>query len=104
MTACHICVAYYDQLKYEYYIQNLTPKKYLEKSIKDKPNDNGPNLKLKRYYSLSKVKWQIQHGTMQFTAAHMNSVLVEMCHLFQQKYTYVVSLSLTGLCAPQAYS
>ena len=44
----------------------------------DQPNNNGPNLKLKRYYGISKVKWQRQHGTMKFTAAQMNSVLVEM--------------------------
>ena len=54
-------------------------------STNDQPNDNGPNLKLKRYYGIAKVKWQRQHGTMKFTAAHMNSVLVEMWHLFQQK-------------------
>ena len=47
-------------------------------SKNDQPNDNGPNLKLKRNYSLEKVKWQRQNGTMKFTAAHMNYVLVEM--------------------------
>ena len=47
-------------------------------STNDQPNDNGPNLKLKRYYGIAKVKWQRQHGTMKFTPAHMNSVLVEM--------------------------
>ena len=40
------------------------------------PNDNGPNLKLKIYYGIEKVKWKIQHGTMKFTPAHINSVLV----------------------------
>ena len=45
-------------------------------STNDQPNDNGPNLKLKRYYGIAKVKWQRQHGTMKFTAAHMNSVIV----------------------------
>ena len=40
-------------------------------STNDLPNDNGPNLKLKRYYGISKVKWQIQHGTMKFISAHM---------------------------------
>ena len=54
-------------------------------SKNDQPNDNGPNLKLKINYSLAKVKWQRQHGTMIFTASHMNYVLVEMWHLFQQQ-------------------
>ena len=30
-------------------------------STNDKPNDNGPNLKMKRYYSIAKTKWQRQH-------------------------------------------
>ena len=30
-------------------------------STNDQPNDNGPNLKLKRYYGIAKVKWQRQH-------------------------------------------
>ena len=54
-------------------------------STNDQPNYNAPNLKLKRYYSIAKVKWQRQHGTTKFTPAHMNSVLVEMWHPFQQK-------------------
>ena len=54
-------------------------------STNDQPNENGPNLKLKRYYGIAKIKWQIQHGTMKFTHSHMNSVLVEMWHSFQQQ-------------------
>ena len=46
---------------------------------------NGPNLKLNIYYGIAKVKWQRQHGTMKFTPAHMNSVLVEMWHYFQKQ-------------------
>ena len=49
-------------------------------SINDHPNNNGPNLNLKRYYGIVKLKWQRQHGTMKFTPAHMNYVLVEMWH------------------------
>ena len=60
-------------------------------STNDQPNDNGPNIKLKRYYSMAKTKWQRQHGTMQFTPAHMNSVLVEMWHLFQQKSACIIN-------------
>ena len=59
-------------------------------STNDQSNDNGPNLKLKRYYSISKTKWQRQHGTMKFTPAHMNSILVEMWHLFQKKSALVI--------------
>ena len=59
-------------------------------STNDQPNDNGLNLKLKRYYGISKTKWQRQHGTIKFTPAHMNSVLVEMWHSFQQKSSCVI--------------
>ena len=54
-------------------------------STNDQPNSNGPNLKLKRYYSIEKVKWQRQHGTTKFSPAHMNYALVEMWYLFQQQ-------------------
>ena len=54
-------------------------------STNDQPHDNGPNLMLKRYYSIAKPKWQRQHGTMNFTPAHMNSFIVEMWHLFQHQ-------------------
>ena len=40
------------------------------------PNDNVPNLKLKRYYNIAKFKWKKQHGTTKFTPFHMKSVLV----------------------------
>ena len=45
-------------------------------STYDHPNDNGTNLKLKRYYVIAKLKLQRQRGTIKFTPAHMNSVLV----------------------------
>ena len=45
-------------------------------SDNDQPNDNGPNLKLKRYYGIAKVKWHRQHGTMKFTPSHIHYVLV----------------------------
>ena len=54
-------------------------------STNDQTNDNGTNLKLKRYYGISKLKWQIQHGTMKFTPDHMNYVLEDIWHLFQQQ-------------------
>ena len=59
-------------------------------STNDQPNDNGPNLKLKRYYCIAKMKWQRQHGTMNFTPSHMNSVLVEIWHSFQQQSARVI--------------
>ena len=59
-------------------------------STNDQPNDNGANLKLKRYYGISKVKWKRQNVTMKFTAAHMNSVLVETWHSFQQESASVI--------------
>ena len=59
-------------------------------SVNDQPNDNRPNIKLKRYYGLAKIKWQRQHGTMKFTPSHMNSVLVEMWHSFQQHSACVI--------------
>ena len=39
-------------------------------STNDHPNDNGPNLKLKIYCGLAKVKWPRQHGTTKFTPTH----------------------------------
>ena len=59
-------------------------------STNDQPNDNGPNLKLKIYYSGARFKWQRQHGTMQFTPDHMNYVLVEMWHSFQRQSACVI--------------
>ena len=54
-------------------------------SNNDQTNDNGTKLKLNRYYGIAKVKWHRQHGTIKFTPAHMNYVLVYMWHLFQQQ-------------------
>ena len=52
-------------------------------STNDHPNYNGPNMNLKIYYGIAKLKWQIQNVTIKFTPAHMNSVLVEMWNYFQ---------------------
>ena len=59
-------------------------------STSDQPNDNGPNLKLKRYFSIEKLKFQGHHETNKFTPAHKNSVLVEMFHLFHQQSAYFI--------------
>ena len=39
-------------------------------SPNDQPNNNGPNLKLKIYCGIAKVKWKRQHGTTKFTPTH----------------------------------
>ena len=59
-------------------------------STNDHPNDNGPNLNLKRYYGIEKLKWKRQHGTMKFTPVHMNYVFVEMWHSFRQRSASVI--------------
>ena len=56
----------------------------------DHKNDNGPNLKLKRYCGIAKVKWKRQNGNTKFTPAHMNSVLVDMWHSFQQQSASII--------------
>ena len=53
-------------------------------------NDNEPNLKLKRYYGISKLKRKRQHGTLKFTPSHMNYVLLEIWYFFQQKSASVI--------------
>ena len=68
-------------------------------STNDKPNDTGPNLKLKRYYSISKVKWQRKHGTTKFNPAQMNYVLVEMWHSFQQTLVSVIVDAFKKRCS-----
>ena len=59
-------------------------------STNNQSNYNGPNLKLKIYYSIVKVKWNRQHGTMKCTPYHMNYVPVEMWHSFQQQSAYII--------------
>ena len=59
-------------------------------STNDYPNDNGPNLNLKKYYGIAKLKWQRQHGTMKFTPTHTSSVIVDIWHSFQQKPASVI--------------
>ena len=46
-------------------------------SVKNHPNDNGPNSKLKALYNILKAKWMLKNVTMRFQPHHMNSVLVE---------------------------
>ena len=49
----------------------------------DQPNDNGPKLKLKGICRQERMNWQRHHGTLKFTNAHMNNVLVETWRAFQ---------------------
>ena len=67
-------------------------------------NENVPNLKLKRYYGKEKLKCQRQHGTIKFTHALTNSVLVEMWHLFQQKPASVFIEAFKKTNLPPLYS
>ena len=59
-------------------------------STDDQPNDDGPNLKLKIYYGIEKVKWKRQHRNTKFTPFHMNYVLADMWHSFQQQSASVI--------------
>ena len=52
-------------------------------SLKEQTNYNGPNLKLRGFYGQSRMNLQRQHGTLKFTTAHMNAVLVETWISFQ---------------------
>ena len=44
--------------------------------VHDHPNDNGPNLKLNNMYNNAIMKWKRKHGTLKFTPAHINTILV----------------------------
>ena len=52
-------------------------------SVHDQPNDNGPNMKLNNFYGNARMNWMRHHGTLKFTSAHMNSVLVETWEAFK---------------------
>ena len=51
-------------------------------SVNDQPNYNGPNLNMKGLYGKSRMNWQRHHGTLNFTNAHMNYILVEIWRYF----------------------
>ena len=44
--------------------------------LHDQPNNNGPNLNLNNIYNNSRMKWTRKNGTLKFTPAHMNAILV----------------------------
>ena len=43
----------------------------------DQPNNNVPNMNFNNLYGNAIMYWIRQHGTLEFTPAHMNYVLVE---------------------------
>ena len=49
----------------------------------DQPNNNGPNLKLNYLYGNARMNWMRNNGTLKFTRAHMNSILVEKWEAFK---------------------
>ena len=57
----------------------------------DQPHDNGPNLKLKGLCVQARMNWQRQYGTLKFTSAHMNDVMVEKWRYFQLSLAPVVT-------------
>ena len=52
-------------------------------SIKDHPNDNGPNAKLESIYNVAKSECMMKYGTKTFSPHHMNFVLVEAWDAFK---------------------
>ena len=52
-------------------------------SIKNQPNDNGPNAKLKSLYNVAKTTWVLKYETTKFSPHHMNSLLVEAWYDFK---------------------
>ena len=51
--------------------------------VPDQPNNNSPNMSLNNLYVNTIMKWMRHHGTLEFTPAHMNSVLVETQEVFK---------------------
>ena len=58
-------------------------------SMHDQNNDNGPKIKLMNIYGNSRMNWMIHHGTLQFTPAHMNSILVKTWESFKLSSTII---------------
>ena len=51
--------------------------------VHDHPKDNGPNMKINNLYGNAIMNWMRHHGTLKFTRAHMNSVLIETWEAFR---------------------
>ena len=52
-------------------------------SVHDQSNYNGSNTKLNNLYGDAIMNWMRQHGTLKFTPAHINSVLVATWETFK---------------------
>ena len=52
-------------------------------SVHDQPNYNSPNMKLENMYGNAIMNWMIQHGSLKFTPAHINSVRVATWEAFK---------------------
>ena len=50
--------------------------------VHDQPNDNSPNMKLNNLYGNPINNWMRHNGTLKFTPAHMNYVLVAIWESF----------------------
>ena len=71
--------------------------------VHDQLNDNGPNTKINNFDGFARMNLMRLHGTLKFTPAHMNYVLVETWEAFKlsstkitQKYfkmTHILPLS-----------
>ena len=67
----------------------------------DQPNDNETKLKLKGVYGQARINCQRQHGTIKFTNAHINSVLVEIWRDFQFYSSPIIINAFRGkICYP----
>ena len=73
-------------------------------SLNDQPNDNGPNIRLKSHYGQSIMNWQKQYGTLKFTNAHINAVLVETWRSFQIYSSLPIVNSFNkNICCPSLH-
>ena len=59
-------------------------------SINDKPNNNGPNAKLKALYNVVKSAWIMKYGAEKFSPHPMNYVLVEAWHAFNMSAVNII--------------
>ena len=51
--------------------------------VHNQTNDNGTNMNLNNLYANERMNWMRHHGTLKFTSAHMNYVLVATWEAFK---------------------
>ena len=61
----------------EYFV--LKPCDYLH----NQPNNNGPNMKRNYLYGNARMNWRGNHGNLNFTLSHINSIFVETWEAFK---------------------